>query len=133
LLLNGRFNSMEYASYAPDAPQVYIDNGEFCRLWLQPERRYLLARETDLPRFEGLVGREQLNVVAVSGGKFILANHPLDNTASTQPLAGLRLGSYRTQSHGRVESKDSAFSSLTLSARVSTGAAGLVDWRSRAD
>ncbi len=133
LLLNGRFNSMEYASYAPDAPQVYIGDAQFRRLWLQPERRYLLARETDLPRFEGLVGREQISVVAVSGGKLILANHPLDNTASTQPLAGLRFGSYRTQSHGRVESKDSAFSPLTLSATVSTDAAGLVDWRSRAD
>jgi len=109
LLLNGRFNSMEYASYAPDAPQVYIDDAQFPRLWLQPERRYLLARESELPRFEGLVGREQLNVIAVSGGKLILANHPLDSAAMTQPLAGLRFGSYRTQSHGRVESKDSAF------------------------
>jgi len=133
LLLNGRFNSMEYASYAPDAPQVYIDDSQFRRLWLQPERRYLLAKESELPRFEGLVGREQLNVVAVSGGKLILANHPLDSTARTQPLAGPRFGSYRMQSHGRVESKDSAFPPLTLSARVSTGATGLVDWRSRAN
>jgi len=100
---------MEYASYAPSAPQVYIDDAQFRRLWLQPERRYLLARESELPRFEGLVGREQLSVVAVSGGKLILANHPLDSAAMTQPLAGLRFGSYRTQSHGRVESKDSAF------------------------
>jgi len=133
LLLNGRFNSMEYASYAPSAPQVYIDDAQFRRLWLQPERRYLLARESELPRFEGLVGREQLSVVAVSGGKLILANHPLDSTARTQPPAGPRFGSYRTQSHGRVESKDSAFPPLTLSAMVSAGAAGLGDWRACAD
>lgn len=126
LLLNGRFNSMEYASYAPDAPQVYIDDTQFRRLWLQPERRYLLAKESELPRFEGLVGREQLSVVAVSGGKVILTNHPLDRTARTQPPpVSLRSGSYRTQSHGRVQSKDSAFPPLALPAMVSTESAGL--------
>ena len=122
LLLNGRFNSMEYASYAPDAPQVYIDDAEFRRLWLQPERRYLLTKESDLPRLESLVGREQLSLVAVSGGKLILANHPLDSTAKTQPLAGLRFGSYRMQSHGRAESKESERLPLTVSARVLTRA-----------
>ena len=64
---------------------------------------------SELPCLESLVGREQLGVVAVSGGKLILANHPLDSTTRSQPPAGLRFGSYRTQSHGRVESKDLAF------------------------
>jgi len=122
LLLNGRFNSMEYASYAPDAPQVYIDDAEFRRLWLQPERRYLLTKESDLPRLESLVGREQLSLVAVSGGKLILANHPLASTTTAQPLASLWRGAYCTQSHGRAESKDSERLPLTVSARVLTRA-----------
>jgi len=82
LLLNGRFNSMEYASYAPGAPQVYIDDADFHRLWLEPDRRYLLAKEEELPRFENLVGREQLGVIAVSGGKFAATNRPLDSSGA---------------------------------------------------
>ena len=124
LLLNGRFNSMEYASYAPGAPQVYIDDADFCRLWLQPDRRYLLAKEEELPRFENLVGREQLNVIAVSGGKFLAANHPFDNIARAEQPASSRSGSYRMQSHGRVESKDSGFFPLPVSASVPTVSTG---------
>jgi hypothetical protein len=30
-----------------------------------------------LPRLESLVGREKLNVVAESGGKFVVTNQPL--------------------------------------------------------
>ena len=130
LLLNGRFNSMEYASYAPNAPQVYIDDTRFRSLWPNPERRYLLAREAEWPRFEGLVGRDLLSVVAVSGGKFLATNHPLESTPSTQPVASLPSGLYLTQSHGRVQSKGSASSPLTLSATVSTGLVGLGDGRS---
>ena len=130
LLLNGRFNSMEYASYAPEAPQVYIDDAQFRSLWLQPGRRYLLTKQSELPRFEGLVGRKQLSLVAESGGKVILTNHPLDRSARTQPRpAGLQSGLSRTQSHGRVESKDSAFPPLTLSAMVSTESVSSGAWR----
>ena len=82
LLLNGRFNSMEYASYAPGAPQVYIDDAGFRSLWLQPERRYLLAKQAEWPRFERLVGRQPLNVVATSGGKFLATNQPLGDGRS---------------------------------------------------
>ena len=123
-LLNGRFNSMEYASYAPNAPQIYIDDAQFRSLWLQPERRYLLAKESEWPRFEGLVGREQLSLVAESGGKVLFTNHPLDSSSGAQPSAALRSGPYRTQSHGRVESKDSLFPLLTVSAMVVTEKTG---------
>jgi len=124
LLLNGRFNSMEYASYAPGAPQVYIVDADFHRLWLQPERRYLLAKEEELPRFENLVGREQLGVIAVSGGKFLATNRPLDSSARLQPSGGSQQGSQPMQSHGRVDSKDSGFHPLAVSASVPTGSAG---------
>ena len=33
LLLNGRMNNLEYGSYAPDAPQVFIDDNKFVSLW----------------------------------------------------------------------------------------------------
>src|SRR5208337_2992046 len=77
LLLNGRFMNLEYGSYAPGAPDVFIDDSQFKDLWLKPERSYIVARQSALPRLQGVVGGAQLNQVATSGGKVLLTNHPL--------------------------------------------------------
>jgi 4-amino-4-deoxy-L-arabinose transferase-like glycosyltransferase len=77
LLLNGRFHNLEYGAYAPGAPPVFIDDFQFRDLWNKPERSYLVAKESVLPRLEALVGDGKLNVVAASGGKFVVTNHPL--------------------------------------------------------
>ncbi len=84
LILNGRFNNLEYGSYAPGAPSVFIDDARFRELWLQPERYYVVAFDSALPSLEKLVGRDRLNVLATSGGKSILANQPLGAPASAQ-------------------------------------------------
>ena len=36
LLLNGRVNNLEYGSYAPGAPDVFIDDTQFAELWRKP-------------------------------------------------------------------------------------------------
>ncbi|MCS6952179.1 MAG: glycosyltransferase family 39 protein [Bryobacteraceae bacterium] len=77
LLLNGRVMNLEYGSYAPDAPDVFIDDREFKELWRQPERFYLVAAREALPRLEGLVGAAALHTVAAAGGKLLLTNQPL--------------------------------------------------------
>jgi 4-amino-4-deoxy-L-arabinose transferase-like glycosyltransferase len=77
LLLNGRFNNLVYGSYAPGAPDIFIDDAECQKLWLQPERYYIVASETARPRFENLVGAANLHVLIESGGKLILSNHHL--------------------------------------------------------
>ena len=47
LLLNGRFNNLVYGSYAPGAPNVFIDDAQWKTLWLQPDRYYLvITRES---------------------------------------------------------------------------------------
>jgi hypothetical protein len=79
LLLNGRRMNLEYGGYAPGAPDVFIDDAKFRDLWLRPERFYIVATEAAVPRLEGLVGDAQLNQVAASGGKVLLANHPLSH------------------------------------------------------
>ncbi len=81
LLLNGRFMNLEYGSYAPGAPNVFIDDAQFKDLWLKAERSYLVAKEPDLPRLQGIVGSAHLNVVAASGGKALLTNEPLPHSA----------------------------------------------------
>ena len=74
LLLNGRVNNLEYGSYAPGAPGVFLDDAGFARLWMAPERYYLVAEAPAMPRFEKLVGKDRLRVVLASGGKFLLSN-----------------------------------------------------------
>jgi len=68
LILNGRYFNLEYGSYAPGAPKLFIDD-------------YLLAYAKAFGDFEKLVGRERLTVVASSGGKMVITNHPFQ-TAS---------------------------------------------------
>ena len=77
LLLNGRFNNLIYGSYAPGAPDVFINDAQFKERWLQPARTYIVAGDAAVPRLRALVGSELLNVVIHSGGKVLLTNHPL--------------------------------------------------------
>lgn len=77
LLWNGRITNLEYGSYAPNAPKVFIDDQDLTRLWKSPDLYYLLASESDLIRLETLVGPHSLYPVAVSSENFLLSNHPV--------------------------------------------------------
>jgi hypothetical protein len=85
LILNGRFNNLEYGSYAPGAPSVFIDDAQFKELWAKPERYYVVTWDTGVPALENLVGRDRLDVLATSGGKSILTNHSLVRPAASAP------------------------------------------------
>jgi len=85
LILNGRYFNLEYGSYAPGAPAVFIDSERFKELWLEPQRYYLLAYADRFGDFEKLVGPERLITVTSSGGKVVLTNHPL---ADSSPVRG---------------------------------------------
>jgi 4-amino-4-deoxy-L-arabinose transferase-like glycosyltransferase len=73
-LLNGRFNNLVYGSYAPGAPDVFLNDAHWKDLWLGPQRYYLVAKTSEEPRFEKLVGKGALFAVAESGGKMVLTN-----------------------------------------------------------
>jgi 4-amino-4-deoxy-L-arabinose transferase-like glycosyltransferase len=77
LLLNGRFNNLVYGSYAPGAPDVFIDDAQWKHLWLAPRRCYIAITDKAAPRLEKLVGKTRLHTVAASGGKVLLTNEPL--------------------------------------------------------
>ena len=77
LLLNGRFNNLLYGSYAPGAPDIFIDDGRFRELWSQPGVKYLVARDSAVPHLKELVGAGNLHPVIVSGGKILVANQPI--------------------------------------------------------
>jgi 4-amino-4-deoxy-L-arabinose transferase-like glycosyltransferase len=80
LILNGRYFNLEYGSYAPSAPAVFIDDERFKELWLEPQRYYLLVYADRFEDFQKLVGRERLTTVTSSGGKVVLTNHPLTDS-----------------------------------------------------
>jgi hypothetical protein len=76
-LLNGRNNNLEYGSYAPGAPRVFINDREFVSIWTGTGRCYLLAYGVEIPHLEQLVGRSNLRVVAENAGNYLLTNYAL--------------------------------------------------------
>jgi 4-amino-4-deoxy-L-arabinose transferase-like glycosyltransferase len=86
LILNGRYFNLEYGSYAPGAPDVFIDDARFKRLWLDSQRYYLATFQPKLQEFGQLVGQEHLEIVAAGGGKLILTNHPLGHASLMEEM-----------------------------------------------
>ena len=76
LLLNGRWQNLEYGSNAPGVPDVFIDDAKLAKLWSGPERYYLVARAEQLLRFDDLLGRGNFQVMDTSGGKILITNAP---------------------------------------------------------
>jgi 4-amino-4-deoxy-L-arabinose transferase-like glycosyltransferase len=74
LLLNGRVNNLEYGSYAPNSPAVFIDDAAFVKLWSGTIRYYLVADSSGLARLSALAGPARFHQVAESGGKFLFTN-----------------------------------------------------------
>jgi len=77
LLLNGRNNNLEYGSYAPGAPNVFIDDAKFVALWQAHSRCYLLAYGSEKTYLERLVGPANLHVVAENAGNYLFTNFPI--------------------------------------------------------
>src|SRR5579862_8442788 len=77
LLLNGRRQNLEYGSYAPGAPDPFISDTDFARLWSQSQRYYIVTTNKALDRLRGLAGSNPFIIVLESGGKSLYTNHPL--------------------------------------------------------
>lgn len=78
LIYNGRYFVMEYGSYAPDAPHVFIGDEDLKRLWGEATRYYLLVPDESVKRVrEVLPDDEQLYTLASIGGKTVLTNEPV--------------------------------------------------------
>jgi 4-amino-4-deoxy-L-arabinose transferase-like glycosyltransferase len=85
LILNGRYNNLEYGADAPGSLQVFINDHDFSALCRQDQRYYIVAFREALPRLQSLAGSEGLTELLASGGKLLLTNHPIP--PATQTLA----------------------------------------------
>jgi hypothetical protein len=81
LLLNGRVNNLEYGSYAPGAPSVFIDDAAFLGLWSGTIRYYLVTDNSGFARLSALAGPARFHQIAESGGKFLFTNGLSSETA----------------------------------------------------
>ncbi len=83
LLYNGRYNNLEYGSYAPGAPNVFLDDDALAARWRQAQRAYLILEGPKVAAAEKLLGKEWLHLVKESGGKALYTNSPW--TVGVQP------------------------------------------------
>ncbi len=74
LILNGRKNNLEYGSYAPDAPKVFIGDADFVSRWRGGDRWYVASEDEKVAHLRELVGAEALHPVASAGGKTVYSN-----------------------------------------------------------
>ena len=80
LLLNGRYNNLVYGSYAPGAPDVFIDDAQFREMWRSGARYYVVGEDSAAERLRKIVGADAVHEVTESGGKFLWTNHALGGT-----------------------------------------------------
>jgi 4-amino-4-deoxy-L-arabinose transferase-like glycosyltransferase len=98
LLLNGKFNNLEYGAAAPGAPPVFLNDSQFKDLWLSDKKFYLVASKDGVDRIESLVGKQYFQTVASSGGKFLLTNASSQHLSRSplptisQPVASVNVG-----------------------------------------
>jgi 4-amino-4-deoxy-L-arabinose transferase-like glycosyltransferase len=77
LLYEGRVNNLEYGSYAPGAPDVFLDDESLRERWQSGERHYLVVAGPRVEAVRKVCGEDRWHVAAASGGKFLVTNLPL--------------------------------------------------------
>ena len=71
LILNGRINGLWYGSLFPDAPDIFLDDARFNRLWAGANRVYLVTG--DPKKRDAIAPAYQLSK---AGGRYVLSNRP---------------------------------------------------------
>ena len=88
LIYNGRYQGLEFGSYFPDAPKIFLTDNDFPALWKGPKRVFLFVPQAF--RHDALVRlpATQTYLLAESGGKVVYVNQPVKPGQST--LAEMR-------------------------------------------
>lgn len=78
LLWNGRKNNLEYGSYAPGSPPVFIDDRQFRSRWDSNDRYFVLSTENGTKHLLDIAPADRLFLVSASGTKTLYSNLPLN-------------------------------------------------------
>jgi len=77
LLYNGQTQGLEFGSYYPDAPKIFLDDHDFPALWKGAKRVYLFAPKGLTHEVLVRLPRDSSYLLAESGGKILFVNQPL--------------------------------------------------------
>ncbi|MGH9765802.1 MAG: ArnT family glycosyltransferase [Blastocatellia bacterium] len=75
LLLNGRMTGLEFGSYYPDAPKVFIGDNEIAQLWKGAQRVFLFTHDRDFEKVKTAVNAGMFRI-AGAGEKSVYSNQP---------------------------------------------------------
>ncbi len=74
-LLNGRMTGLEFGSHYPDAPPLFIGDSDIAKWWSGSRRIFLFTEGGETrAAVEKLLPAGSVQVIASSGGKFVLSN-----------------------------------------------------------
>jgi 4-amino-4-deoxy-L-arabinose transferase-like glycosyltransferase len=75
LILNGQYNGLEFGSYYPDAPKIFLDDHTFWPVWRGNERVFLVVPPEQTQAALVRMPPEQTYLFASLGGKEVYVNH----------------------------------------------------------
>lgn len=78
LIFNGRYNGLEFGSYYPDAPRIFLNDGTFWPVWNGKERVFLVVPSSELAAATVRMPPERTFVFAQMDDKTVYINHKLD-------------------------------------------------------
>ena len=77
-IYNGRYNGLEFGSYLPDAPQIFLTDRDFPRVWDGPGRVFLFVPPEQRQQALLRLPLDRAYFVAEKGGKALFVNRPLE-------------------------------------------------------
>jgi len=76
-LYNGRYNGLEFGSYFPDAPKIFLTDNDFPAFWHGPRRVFLFAPQHFRREVLLRLPPDASYLVAEIGGRALYVNRPL--------------------------------------------------------
>jgi 4-amino-4-deoxy-L-arabinose transferase-like glycosyltransferase len=75
LILNGLMTGLQFGSTFPDAPPVFLGDGEISQLWRGERRVFLFTHDRELEKLRSVIKGEMFQVAA-AGEKSVYSNKP---------------------------------------------------------
>ncbi|MFZ3245088.1 MAG: glycosyltransferase family 39 protein [Candidatus Acidiferrales bacterium] len=77
LIFNGRYNGLEFGSYYPDAPHIFLNDRTFWPVWNGNEHVFLVVPASEMDAVRVRMPRAKTFVFARMGDKTVYVNHRL--------------------------------------------------------